>query len=46
MRRTCGYYWPALGADAVTDMPAIGVALKLADAHEGVVFPPRTDGQG
>jgi len=35
-----------LGADAVIDMPEIGVALKLADAYEGVEFPPRPDGQG
>jgi Uma2 family endonuclease len=28
-----------LGADAVIDMPEIGVALKLVDAYEGVAFP-------
>ena len=35
-----------LDADAVIEMPEIGVALKLADAYEGVAFPAPGHGSG
>jgi len=35
-----------LDADAVIEIPEIGVVLKLADAYEGVEFPAPPDGSG